>query len=138
MSILDIIAEGHIKERAAAARKRIRERGTEHACERIADTAILLLSPLECMDTVSPDDKAVMAHELKEAIFAVLCGWVKDPYAGEKIVPDEPLVDGREAYEADLLLHPTYHDGRARPSWENLSDIARRSWQHAPSRGGLG
>jgi hypothetical protein len=41
---------------------------------------------------------------------------------------------GRAAYEADVRLNPTYHDGSLRPSWNNLSKIARWSWSR-PSRG---
>jgi hypothetical protein len=39
----------------------------------------------------------------------------------------------QEAYESDLKITPTYHDGTARPSWERLSAIARWSWERNPT-----
>lgn len=36
---------------------------------------------------------------------------------------------GREAYEADLRLAPNYHGGAPRPTWEQLSKVARWSWE---------
>jgi hypothetical protein len=33
-----------------------------------------------------------------------------------------PLL-GREAYEADLALNPTYHTGEPRPSWDALGPL---------------
>lgn len=41
---------------------------------------------------------------------------------------------GRAAYEADLRLNPTYHDGQPRPGWSGLSSVARWSWSR-PYRG---
>ena len=35
---------------------------------------------------------------------------------------------GRYAYEADIAVRPLYHDGKPRPSWDQLSEIARWSW----------
>jgi hypothetical protein len=35
---------------------------------------------------------------------------------------------GREAYEADRAKRPLYHDHTPRPSWDDLSAIAKRSW----------
>lgn len=34
----------------------------------------------------------------------------------------------RERYEADVKRRPHYHDGTPRRSWEELCDIAQRSW----------
>lgn len=31
-------------------------------------------------------------------------------------------------YEEDVKRHPTYHDGTPRPSWENLREFAKQSW----------
>lgn len=132
MSIYHIIKEGHIKERAAAARKRIRERGVEHACERAGDTALTLLLPLPCMDGIDMAQKLSMAHDLKEAIFNVVANWVKDPYRTEADVPAVLAPIGRQAYEEDLRKFPVYHNGEPRPSWEKLSDIAKRSWERTP------
>lgn len=35
---------------------------------------------------------------------------------------------GQTAYEMDIQQRPTYHDGKQRPSWDALSDIAKWSW----------
>lgn len=35
---------------------------------------------------------------------------------------------GRMDYEADLARRPLYHDGSPRPAWEQLSEIAKWSW----------
>lgn len=40
-----------------------------------------------------------------------------------------PQMAGRELYEADLLDRPTYHDGSPRKTWEQLSEVARWSWE---------
>jgi len=42
-------------------------------------------------------------------------------------VRNGPLL-GREAYEADLLLNPTYHTGEPRPSWEDLGEL-QATWE---------
>ncbi len=34
----------------------------------------------------------------------------------------------QKAYESEVLAHPNYHDGGERPSWGELSEIARWSW----------
>jgi len=36
--------------------------------------------------------------------------------------------DGKADYEADVRKQPTYHDGAARPTWEQLSELAQWSW----------
>jgi hypothetical protein len=36
---------------------------------------------------------------------------------------------GREDYERDLAATPNYHDGTQRPSWDQLSDLAKWSWE---------
>jgi len=41
---------------------------------------------------------------------------------------------GREAYEEDTRRKPTYpHNGRPRPRWDDLDDIAQSSWVKSPS-----
>ncbi len=40
---------------------------------------------------------------------------------------------GREAYEDDVRRCPTYVDGTARDTWEQLSDLARTSWNRDPT-----
>jgi hypothetical protein len=39
---------------------------------------------------------------------------------------------GRVAYESDVRAEPTYHDGTPRRTWEQLSDVARWSWERNP------
>ena len=34
----------------------------------------------------------------------------------------------RKEYENDVARRPTYHDGTARNTWGQLSDIAKYSW----------
>lgn len=41
---------------------------------------------------------------------------------------------GQQAYEADLQRQPLYHDGTPRKSWDQLSDIARWSWNRNPTQ----
>lgn len=43
-----------------------------------------------------------------------------------------PAITGAAAYEAHRALVPLYHDGTNRPSWDNLSSIARWSWERTP------
>jgi hypothetical protein len=38
---------------------------------------------------------------------------------------------GQLDYERDVARRPTYHDGRPRATWDELSDIARWSWEKA-------
>jgi hypothetical protein len=40
---------------------------------------------------------------------------------------------GQQAYDADLIQQPLYHDGTTRPSWQQLSEIARWSWERNPT-----
>lgn len=46
---------------------------------------------------------------------------------------------GQIAYEADLLIQPTYCGGKPRPSWKTLGDSPRESWERMaaqrPDRG---
>lgn len=46
---------------------------------------------------------------------------------------------GQVAYEQDVAAHPRYHaNGAVRPTWAQLSEIARWSWERNPTpRGGL-
>ena len=39
---------------------------------------------------------------------------------------------GRMAYEEDVRGKPHYHDGTPRRTWEQLSEIARWSWERNP------
>lgn len=39
---------------------------------------------------------------------------------------------GQQAYEADLITRPTYHDGRPRRQWSELSEVAQWSWNKNP------
>lgn len=43
------------------------------------------------------------------------------------------MTKGQKAYEADIKRNPFYHDGTRRRSWDDLSDIARWSWNKAPT-----
>ena len=47
-------------------------------------------------------------------------------------MPAEPTA-GQRAYERDVALHPTYHNGQPRPAWERLPDYARESWERNPT-----
>ena len=40
----------------------------------------------------------------------------------------EAEAQGRADYEADCRSRPNYHDGRPRPTWANVGEIARYSW----------
>lgn len=40
---------------------------------------------------------------------------------------------GRDAYEADRTRQPLYHDGKPRPDWDHLSEIAKWSWNRPVS-----
>lgn len=40
---------------------------------------------------------------------------------------------GRKAYDEDCVRRPTYHDGTLRPTWEQLDEVARWSWDRAAS-----
>lgn len=40
---------------------------------------------------------------------------------------------GQAAYERDLVKSPRYHDGKPRPSWVKLDDLARWSWERNPT-----
>jgi hypothetical protein len=42
---------------------------------------------------------------------------------------DDALAEGRAAYEADVQRTPTYHTGEQRPSWDEIGETARQSWQ---------
>jgi hypothetical protein len=39
---------------------------------------------------------------------------------------------GQRAYEEDVRARPVYHDGTARRTWAQLSDLARWSWNKNP------
>lgn len=39
---------------------------------------------------------------------------------------------GKEAYEADLLARPHYHDGTPRKPWGYLGKIEQWSWERLP------
>jgi hypothetical protein len=39
---------------------------------------------------------------------------------------------GQRAYERDLELYPTYHDGSCRPPWHMLNDTAKQGWNANP------
>jgi hypothetical protein len=41
---------------------------------------------------------------------------------------------GREAYEEDVRLNPTYDKGVPRPSWDELDEVVQWSWNR-PWRG---
>jgi hypothetical protein len=43
------------------------------------------------------------------------------------------MMTGQQAYERDVAAHPTYPDGSPRPTWENLREIAKRSWNKDPT-----
>jgi hypothetical protein len=50
-----------------------------------------------------------------------------------RIIPGPGVMTrGRAAYEADVRERPNYHDGKPRPSWNALSDIAQWSWEKSP------
>lgn len=38
---------------------------------------------------------------------------------------------GQLDYEADRANRPHYHDGQPRPTWEQLSEVARWSWHRS-------
>lgn len=40
---------------------------------------------------------------------------------------------GQVAYEAELAVKPSYHDGTLRRTWAQLSAIARWSWERNPT-----
>lgn len=42
-------------------------------------------------------------------------------------------IPGRIAYEADVVARPFYEDGTPRRSWEQLSDVAKWSWERNPT-----
>jgi hypothetical protein len=40
---------------------------------------------------------------------------------------------GQRAYERDLARQPSYHDGKPRPAWSDLWDVAKWSWDRNPT-----
>lgn len=46
------------------------------------------------------------------------------------------IIEGRRAYEADVKARPVYHDGKPRPTWLELSVIARWSWMRPTEQEG--
>lgn len=40
---------------------------------------------------------------------------------------------GQIAYEADCEIEPNYPDGGKRRAWDQLSDLARSSWERQPT-----
>lgn len=38
-------------------------------------------------------------------------------------------LSGRAQYEASVAANPFYHDGAPRPTWDQLSDVIRWSWE---------
>jgi hypothetical protein len=48
---------------------------------------------------------------------------------------EDALAEGRAAYEADVQRTPTYHTGEQRPSWDEIGETARRSWQRKTVEG---
>lgn len=40
-----------------------------------------------------------------------------------------PKSQGQRDYEADIAKTPKYHDGAPRSTWDQLSPIARWSWE---------
>lgn len=40
---------------------------------------------------------------------------------------------GKAAYERDLILRPTYHNGKKRAAWHELCETARWSWIRNPT-----
>lgn len=41
----------------------------------------------------------------------------------------EQRTPGQAAYERDLIRHPTYHDGRKRPTWPQLPSEIQADWE---------
>ena len=49
----------------------------------------------------------------------------------------EPIIEqptGRTLYDRDVARRPNYHDGTPRKQWDELSDIARWSWNRPQTR----
>lgn len=44
-----------------------------------------------------------------------------------------PVTPGRTAYEADVRARPTYDDGSPRPTWDQLCEVAKWSWERNPT-----
>lgn len=42
------------------------------------------------------------------------------------------MTRGQQAYERDVKRRPTYHDGKPRRSWDQLSEVAKWSWEKGP------
>lgn len=40
---------------------------------------------------------------------------------------------GQLAYERDLAAQPNYQDGKKRPGWDRLGDVAKDSWERNPT-----
>lgn len=40
---------------------------------------------------------------------------------------------GQIAYEQDVSNQPTYHDGSARKTWQELGEIEKYSWERNPT-----
>lgn len=43
------------------------------------------------------------------------------------------LMTGRQAYEADVAIQPTYEDGTPRKAWGDLPGYAKDSWERNPT-----
>lgn len=75
-------------------------------------------------------------HKLHAAFRAACDTWhgaIKGDRPSDSDIRANPSLRGKEAYAASLAIVPNYHDGTLRPAWEQLSDIARWSWERAPS-----
>lgn len=129
MSVVDIVKQGEIAALAEDARARIRQRGVEHACERAADTAVMLLSPLPCMDNMTLETRLDMAKQMTQAIFDVLATWCKDPYAAAppiSITRDnvDDLLDRR-------MIEAKWNSGR----WYEIRRNGQtQKWKRTPER----
>ena len=54
--------------------------------------------------------------------------------ASDAHIRNNPNLRGREAYEASVKAIPRYDDGAPRPTWEQLSELKRWSWER-PAKG---
>jgi len=46
---------------------------------------------------------------------------------------EQRFASGREAYEHDVANAPLYHNGQPRRKWDDLSEVARWSWNRNPT-----
>lgn len=67
-----------------------------------------------------------------KCVYSAEGAWKNDETIQEQTMIDRNLQQAREAYEQDVLKHPTYHDGTPRKTWDELDSLCKESWCRHP------